>query len=467
VKSSACPARHLASRIIGVALLVSFGMLLACGGDGGNGNNGTGTPGGVVNVTLWHSMRSPVSGAIDRIVNEFNESQSAYRVEAIYQGSYTESINKLISSIGSGNIPSLIQLDDISTQLMIDSHEITPVQDFIDEESYDLADFDPKALDYYRVDDKLYSLPFNLAGPILYYDRQDFIDAGLDPDDPPRTLEEVRAVAERLVKRNEQGEIIRHGIALQISPWFFEQMLARQGALFVDEENGRAGRARAAVFAGPEGKAIIEWYDEMVDDGLALNSGRRSEDAALAVAQDRASMWIESTAALSAAVALVSLIGEDPARMGTGSMPAPEPAAGQEGGIILGGASFWILRGRPEAEQRGAWEFIKFASSPEQQAQWHVDTGYFPSRLSSYDLPPVVQRQEQFPQFRTAVEQLRASPNNRATQGALLGPFREVRDRVSRAFEEVLSGGADPDAALESAAEAATEAIEEYNRTVP
>ncbi|OGO50618.1 MAG: hypothetical protein A2148_00640 [Chloroflexi bacterium RBG_16_68_14] len=437
-------------------LLLAAVLLASCDGDGGEE--------GPVTVTLWHSMGSPLSGALQRMADEFNQSQPQYRVEPVFQGSYTDSLNKLISSLGAGNIPALIQLDDVSTQIMIDSEAITPIQELIDEEAYDLSDFDPKALSYYRVGGTLYSMPFNLAGPILYYDREAFQEAGLDPDRPPRTLEEVRQYSERLVQRNEQGEVTRSGIALQISPWVFEQMLAKQGALYVNNDNGRQGRATEAVFDSEAGRQIIQWWDEMVDEGLAFNVGRSGADAMLAIASGRAAMAIESTAALGAVVALIAVTGEDPERLGAGPLPAPE---GEDGGIVLGGASFWILKDRPEEEQRGAWEFVKFASAPEQQARWHADTGYFTSRLSAYDLPPAVERRKQYPQFETAVKQLRESPDNPATQGALLGPFKSVRDRVTRAFEQVLGGGADPARELELAADEATEIIQEYNRTAP
>lgn len=438
-----------------LALLAAALLSASCNGD---------EEGGPITVTLWHSMSSPLSGALQRMADEFNQSQAQYQVEIIFQGSYTDSLNKLISSIGSGNIPSLIQLDDVSTQIMIDSGAITPVQEFIDEEGYDLSDFDPKALSYYRMNGRLYSMPFNLAGPILYYDRQAFAEAGLDPDQPPRTLEEVREYSEQLLRRNEQGEVTRSGIALQISAWVFEQMLAKQGALYVNNGNGREGRATEAVFDSEEGKRIIQWWDEMVEEGLAYNAGRSGTDAMLAVAQGRAAMAIESTAGLGAAVLLIPAAGEDVERLGTGPLPAPE---GEGGGIILGGASLWILKDRPDDEQRGAWEFIKFAAIPEQQAQWHAATGYFTTRLSAYDLPAAVERRQQFPQFETAVQQLRAAPDNRATQGALLGPFSRVRDRITRAFEQVVVGGADPAQELEAAADDATSIIEEYNRTAP
>lgn len=441
-------------------LLAVVALFVSCGGNGDDATRPTSE--GPIEVTLWHSMSDPLRGALQRIADEFNQSQSQYRVELIFQGSYTQSLTKLISSIRSGNIPSLIQLSDASTQIMIDSREITPVQQFVDEEEYDLSDFDPKALDYYRVDGTLYSMPFNLAGPILYYDRQAFEEVGLDPDRPPRTLEEVREYSEQLLRRDEQGEVTRSGIALRVSAWLFEQMLAKQGALYVNNGNGRDGRATEAVFDGEEGKRIIRWWAEMVQEGLAYNAGRQSQDALLAVASGRAAMAIESTAALSAVVAVLALAGEDPARLGAGPLPAPE---GEGGGIVLGGASLWILKGRPEEEQRGAWEFMKFAASPQQQAQWHAATGYFPTRITAYDLPVAVERREQFPQFKTAVDQLRASPNNRATQGALIGPFSSVRDRITRAFEQVLAGGADPAQELEAAADDATEIMQDYNRT--
>jgi sn-glycerol 3-phosphate transport system substrate-binding protein len=445
-------------RLLVVPLLLIALVLASCGAEDLRDDNGR------YRIELWHSMSGPLTGALDRLVMDFNASQTEYRVEAVFQGSYVESLNKLIASLRGGDVPALIQLDDVSTQIMIDSGEIVPVQEFIDAEAYDLSDFDPRALSYYSQGGVLYSMPFNLAGPILYYDRRAFEEAGLDPNQPPRTLDEVRAYSEQLMVRNERGEVTRAGIALQISPWLFEQMLAKQGALYVDGANGRQERASEALFASAQGRAIIEWYDEMVESGLAIGTGRSGTDAMLAVAQGRAAMAMESTAALGAVVALIAVSGEDPARLGTGPLPAPE---GEGGGIVLGGASLWLLRGRPEEVQRGAWIFLKFAMEPEQQAQWHADTGYFTSRLSAYDLPAAVRRRQQFPQFETAVRQLRDSPDNTATQGALVGPFNEVRSLVVRAFEEVLGGGADPDLALERAAEEATDVIQEYNRTAP
>ncbi len=439
-----------------------LGLLIACNGGDDSPPQGE-TPAGPTAVTVWHSMPDPAGGSLQRIVDEFNASQTDYEVELIFQGGYTDSLNKLISSIGSDNIPAAIQLSDASTQIMIDSGAITPIQDFIDQEDYDLSDFEPKALVYYTIDDVLYSMPFNMAGPILYYDRLAFEEAGLDPDNPPTTLEEVREYSEQLIQRNDDGSVSRYGISLQTSAWFFEQMLAIGGELYTDGENGREGRATRAVFDNAAGVEIITWWDEMVDEGLAYNAGGDAVDAFIKMASGQAVMTIGSTAALRAAIAAITLIGRDPFQYDTAPMPGPEG----DGGIAIGGASLWVLNGRPEEEQRGAWEFIKFAANPQQQAQWHSDTGYFPNRVSAYDEPPAVRAREEFPQFMTAVEQLRASPETPATSGVLLGPLNAVRARLVEAFDQVLAGGGDPAQELAAAAEDATGIIEEYNRTAP
>lgn len=457
--------RVLARPIVRVPVVVfTAALLLASCGGGDDSAAPVRTPGEPIPISIWHSMPNPPGAVLQRFVDQFNESQTEYQAELIFQGSYTDSLNKLINSVGSGNIPNVIQLSDQATQIMIDSEAMTPIQQFIDEEGYDLSDFDPKMLSYYRVDGTLYAMGFNLAGPILYYDRLAFEEAGLDPDRPPRTLEEVREYSEQLVQRDENGEVTRTGIALQISPWFFEQMLAKGGALYVNNGNGRDGRATEAVFDSDAGKTIIRWWDSMVDDGLAHNSGTDSLDAMLKLASGQTTMAIASTGALRAAIAALALAGRDVRQYDTGPMPG---ATAEDGGVVLGGAAFWILSDQPEDEQRGAWEFLKFVAGREQQARWHADTGYLPTRLSAYDEPIAVETREEFPQFETAVNQLRASPDNRATQGALLGPFASVRDRVKQAFERVLIGGADPIEELEAAAEDATEIIREYNRTAP
>jgi sn-glycerol 3-phosphate transport system substrate-binding protein len=423
-------------------------------------------PAGPVSITFWHSMNAANRDALEALTARFNNMQDEVRVELIFQGTYVDSLNKFIASLRSGDVPAMIQMHDVSTQLMIDSQGVTPIQDFIDRESYDLSDFEPRLLDYYRVGDRLYSMPFNVSNPVLLYEKNSFREVGLDPEKPPQTLEELTEYSRKLVKRDSQGNITRSGIALEINPWYFEQMLANADALYVNNGNGRDGRPTEAVFNGPEGKAVFQWWHDMVKEGLAFNVGRNptGTDHLLAVGSGRAAMTIATSASLRSVLNVIEA-GGGPAGMEPAVAPLPAPRS-PDGGMIVGGASLWIIKSRPEAEQEAAWKFIRFLVEPAQQAEWYAGTGYFPIRHLAYEEPAAREVEARYPYFRVAAEELVAGARNRATQGALLGPFPQVREAVATAMEEMIVGTRPPAEALDDAARKATEIIRDYNQRV-
>jgi sn-glycerol 3-phosphate transport system substrate-binding protein len=453
-------------RILVLLLAVSALVLLfaACGG-GEEAPKET-QPAGPVSITFWHSMNVANEDTLKALVQTFNTSQNEVTVNLVFQGSYNDDLNKFLASSGrASELPAIIQIEDISTQLMIDSQEITPVQDFIDREGYDLSNFEPRVLDYYRVGDRLYSMPFNLSSPILYYNKIDFREVGLDPEKPPQTLEDVKAYSEKLLQKDGSGNITRSGISLEISPWYFEQMLAKAGALYVNNGNGREGRATEAVFNGPEGKAIFEWWSDMVKSGLAFNVGRNPSglDALLAIASGRVSMTIGSSAALRSVFDALEA-GVEGVELGVAPMPA---AQSPDGGVVVGGASLWIVKARPEAEQEAAWKFIRFLVEPEQQATWYAGSGYFPIRRDAFDLPAAKEAEASYPYLRVAPQQLQQGARDRATQGARMGPFAKIRwEAVAPAIESMILTGTPPDEAIDGAASKATELLKDYNERV-
>jgi sn-glycerol 3-phosphate transport system substrate-binding protein len=273
-------------------------------------------------------------------------------------------------------------------------------------------------------------------------------------------LDDVRVASEKLMLRNDDGSIKRNGIALSINAWYFEQMLAKQGALYGNNGNGREGLATDVAFGGPEGQGILTWWQEMVHSGLATNVGRQGLQALLSVLSGKSAMAIESTSAMRA---ILLALGPAASRFGAAPLPAP---SSDQGGVVVGGAAMWIMKDRPEAEQLGAWEFLKYATQPQVQAQWHFDTGYFPVRVSAWDLEPAAALHRDFPQFAAARDQVLRSPRNLATAGAVVGPFTQVREVVENAFEQVLVGGETPQQAMERAVSDARRAIERYNRSV-
>src|SRR3990172_3213196 len=203
---------------VGLLGLIALALASACGGGGEEAKEatpGASPSGGVVNITFWHSMTAANEETLTRLADKFNASQERAHVSLAFQGSYTDSLNKVLASLGSGDLPALVQLEDTATRRLVDSDAFVPVKEFIDEEDYDLSDFYPSIIDFYTADGKLWPMPFNVSNPVLYYNAKAFEEVGLDPEKPPRTVDEIREYSEKLLKKDDSGNVVRTGIALE------------------------------------------------------------------------------------------------------------------------------------------------------------------------------------------------------------------------------------------------------------
>lgn len=407
-----------------------------------------------VKVVWWHSMSGELGTVADKLISDFNAAHQDIQVEGVFQGTYDESLNKLKASLGSKSGPTMIQVYEIGSRFMMDTKAIRPVQDFMDAEQYDISSLEPNIKNYYTFDNKLYSMPFNSSNPILYYNKDAFKAAGLDPENPPKTYEEVAQAAKALTKGSQTGA------SFAIYGWFMEQFLANQGVELLNNGNGRTSPATASQVNDPAGVKTLEWWKQMLDDKSVLNLGRKTDDTKKAFAAGQIAMTLDSTASLRGIVSAA----EGKFEVGTGFLP--KPADGGDGGVIIGGASLWLMNNKSEEEQQAAWEFMKYLAEPQTQAYWHVNTGYFPVTTKAYEEDLVKENLEKYPQFQTAVDQLHQTTANLATQGAVMGVFPEARQLTETAIEEVLNGQKTPQEALDKAASEISAKIETYNKTV-
>lgn len=202
-----------------------------------------------VKIQFWHAMGGWRIEVIQNMVNDFMKLNPDIEVEVQYVGSYEEILAKLIAAVQAGTPPHVVQLNEISTQKMIDSGVIVPVQDLIDKDpTFDVGLFLPQVLNYYRVGGKLYSMPWNTSTPLLYYNKTMFKEVGLDPNNPPTTFSELIEACRKLVKKDDKGNIVRTGITWPLYAWFFEQYMALQNQPLVDNNNGRTAKATKVVF---------------------------------------------------------------------------------------------------------------------------------------------------------------------------------------------------------------------------
>jgi len=177
------------------------------------------TPKEPVKIDFWFAMSGSAGEAVQELVKRFNESQKDVIVTATYQGSYDDAITKLKAGLQSKDVPAVTQMYDLGTRLLIDLKVVKPVQDFIDRDKYDVGDVEPAVRNYYSVDGKLYPMPFNSSNPVLYYNKDMFKAAGLDPEKAPRTWAEVTEAARKLVVKDASGKTVQYGCSFAIYGW--------------------------------------------------------------------------------------------------------------------------------------------------------------------------------------------------------------------------------------------------------
>lgn len=434
-----------------IILLLAVLSLSAIGCSNSSGSEARQSDDGRIKVTFWHAMSGSAGEMIAKMANDYNASQDKYFVDAIFQGSYEESLTKLKAVGGTSEAPTLMQVQEIGTKYMVNSGYIQPVQDLIDQDKFDLSQWEENILSYYQIDGKLYSLPFNTSNAILIYNKDKFKAAGLDPESPPKTFGEIREMAKKLTDNSKNEK----GFALLIYGWFIEQLLANQGADFVDNGNGRDSLATKSLLNSPESLGIFQWLDDMNKDGTLGNYGRQWDDIRAAFSAGKVAMYMDSTAGIA------GVMQASPFEVGTGFLPTPD---GKEAnGVIVGGASLWLMNSVAEEEKEAAWDFMKYVTTPAVQAEWAAGTGYFPITKAAHEEPVLKEKYEQAPQFLTTVKQLQNTKIGSATRGALISVFPETRNEVATAIEKLYQGDA-PQKAVDDLTAKIDKLIEEDNK---
>ena len=402
-------------------------------------------------ISFWHSMGGVNGQAIDTLVKKFNdENEYGITVKAQYQGEYDDSLNKLKSAQIGNMGADLVQVYEIGSRFMIESGWITPMQQMIDADSYDLSQIEPNLAAYYTIDNQLYSMPFNSSTPIMYYNKEMFEKAGIT--EIPDSLEGIEAVGEKLLNEGGAGQVI----SLGIYGWFFEQFIGKQGLEYANNGNGRKEAATAVAFDSNGAAAnILTAWKSLYDKGYAPNVGKGGDAGLADFSAGKSAITLGSTASLK------QILQDVNGKFEVGTAYFPKVKSTDEGGVSIGGASLWALNNNDAKKTRATWEFVKFLISPESQAYWNAQTGYFPVTTAAQEEPVFKENVEKYPQFQTAIDQLHDSSPKYV--GALLSVFPEARATVESEIENLLNGNADVKTAVKNMADAINKSIEEYN----
>jgi sn-glycerol 3-phosphate transport system substrate-binding protein len=418
-----------------------------------------------VKITLWYGLSGTLEGVLTDLTDAYNASQDKVRVSIENQGGYGDVIDKFVQSREGGR-PDLAIFPEYTVQQFADSGSVIPVGACIESDGFDTKPLLPRALLAYQTEGVQWGIPFNVSNPVLYYNRKMFEQAGLDPDDSPVSLQELRATSQALVDSGAAAT----GIALDSGVdsgggWFLEQWFARAGQPYADNGNGRRAPATRVLYDGPFGVELMTYAQSLINDGLAVSVGDnpQGQDTLLRLAdpQNPAAMAIATSAALGTVLDALDgglIPGITSADVGVGPMPGP----GETPSATVGGGALYVTEGKGDAQAAAAWDFIKFLVSAETQSKWASASGYAPMNKGALDLDPLRSTYRDDPRFKVSYDQVVAGTDDFAAVGPVLGPQREVRAVTASAVAAIFNC-ADVSSSLTDAAAQSNALIADYN----
>jgi sn-glycerol 3-phosphate transport system substrate-binding protein len=387
-------------------------------------------------IQFWYGLGGALGERVAEQVQRFNESQTRFRVNATFRGSYVEVMTGAIAAWRAGTPPHIGQVFEVGTATMMAAGPaIRPVHELLGEANIEL---DPRRYlagvrGYYSdTQGRLVSMPHNSSSAVMWLNLDAFERAGLSTTELPKTWAEVRAAAQRIRERN----AAQMPVTTAWPTWvMYEQMSSIHDVALASRANGFEGLDAEMNLTDPFFAKQTEMLLAMQRDGLFHYGGRDGAGGA-ALPAGQATISFNSSAGRAQV--------EREARFRWASVPLPhhdDVIQSPRNGVI-GGASLWAFtaRNRTAEEYRGVAEFFRFISDVEQDKWWHQVTGYVPLTLAAFEASREEGYYQRNPGADAAIVQLSRAEPTPNSQGFRLGGFVEIRNIIQEELERGFQG---------------------------
>lgn len=403
-------------------------------------------------VVWWHAMGGALGEKLNEIAAGFNESQDEFTVNAVYRGTYPETMTGAIAAFRAGEQPHIVQVFEVGTATMMAAEGgIYPVHELMADQGleFDQSVYLPAVISYYVSDDgNLLSMPFNSSTPVLWYNQTALDELGLDV---PETWDELDSAARAAVDGGYPC-----GITTAWQSWVqLENFSAWHDLPFATNNNGYAG-LDTEMAIGNEGVINhIERLSALAKDGVFDYGGRQGDSQPLFL-NEECVFWFNSSAGYGA----INTGAEF--EFGQTMMPVETSIRSEPQNSIIGGATLWVLRGHEQEEYAGVAEFFQYLQSPEVQADWHQFTGYVPITTAAYELSQEQGFYDENPGTDTAIKQLSLNEPTPNSRGLRLGNFVQIRDVLNEELEAVWSEAKSAEQAINDAVRRSNQLLRQF-----
>ena len=445
-------------KILSIAIVLAVvctSMLTACSNNGemqaaaGSGATAAGS-GKVIQLDMFFpvSVGGGPDALITKLCNQFHDENPGIKVNPVYAGSYADTRTKVFSAIKSNNTPAIALMFSIDLHSLLSMNVLYDYDQFCktDQDKTWLKGFYDGFMENSRSGGKTYGIPWQRSTIILYYNKDAFKEAGLDPNTPPADWQALRDDAKKLTK-TANGTTTRYGIQIPSDKAGYAYWMLQT---FCNQENGfnlMNQEGTQVFFNDPRTIKGLTFWKSLSDDGSQPKGITAWSTTPTDFIQQKVAMIYHTTGNLT------NIRKNAKFDFGTAMLPADESR-----GSPTGGGNFYLFKGVSEEETQAAFTFIKWMTSdPNRVAQWSIDTGYVATRPEAYDTTLLKNYTKDFPQALTARDQLQYAHAEFSVydQG-------DVQDILDTAIEAVMSGQAKPADAMADAQNKADAVLKQY-----
>jgi sn-glycerol 3-phosphate transport system substrate-binding protein len=410
-------------------------------------------------IQWWHAMTGANNDVVNRLAEEFNASQKDYKVIATFKGSYPETLNAGIAAFRSGNAPHIMQVFEVGTATMMAAKgAIKPVQDLMKEagEPFDPKSYLPAITGYYSTaKGEMLSMPFNSSSMVMWYNKDALKKAGLNPDQPPKTWPEVFEAA----KKMKAAGYDKCGFTTAWTTWAnIEQLSAWHNVPISTKANGLDGFDTELKINSPLHVKHLQNLVDLQKDKTFDYSGRTNTNEGRFTSGECPIM-------LTSSAFYGNVRANAKFDYGAAPMPYYPDVPGAPQNSIIGGASLWVMGGKPAAEYKGVAKFLSFLSDTNRQARLHQESGYLPITKAAYEKTKADGFYEKNPILEVPLKELTNKEPTENSRGLRLGNMVQMRDVWAEEIEAALAGQKTAQAALDSAVDRGNQLLRQFERT--
>jgi sn-glycerol 3-phosphate transport system substrate-binding protein len=394
------------------------------------------------------AVGGPITKIIDQYAADFEKENPGIKVRPIYSGSYQESITKALTAVKSGEPPvtSILLSTDMFT--LIDEDAILPYDELVKtpEDQAWLKGFFPGFMENSQTGGKTWGIPFQRSTVVLYWNKEMFKEAGLDPNRPPANWKEQLEYAQKLTRRDASGKVTQWGIQIPSSGfpyWLFQGLAIQNGVNLMNAAGTETYYDRPEVI-----DALQYWVDlarkhKVHPEGI-VEWGTTPKDF---FERKMAMMWTTTGN-------LTNVKNNAKFDFGVAMLPA-----GKQRGSPTGGGNFYLFKKSTPAQRDAAFKFIKWITQPARAAQWGIDTGYVAISQAAFDTPAMKQYAAGFPPALVARDQLPYAKAELSTHDN-----QRVTKALNDGLQAALTGTKTAEQAMKDAQREADRLLRPYRR---